>query len=112
MNEYAPDAWQVIKIIGPEETIYKLFSTWYGGYTQGDSWKLNSGITSIKKVGKVYEVTGYSGSIYTVPAHEHCYRTTAWTGSVLAQMIEKSEYEIEVLPFNTNWENLINEREV
>ena len=109
MNEYAPDAWQVIQISTPDETIYKLFSTWYGGYTQGDSWRLNSGITSMKKIGKVYEVNGYSGSVYTVPDHESTYRTTVYTGSVLANLIEKSEYEIKVLPFNTDWENLIGE---
>ena len=109
MNEYAPDAWQVIQIKGPNETIYKLFSTWYGGYLSGDSWRLNSGIVSMKKVGKVYEVTGASGSVYTVPDHESTYRTTAYTGSVLANFIEKSEYEIKVLPFNTDWENLIGE---
>jgi hypothetical protein len=106
MNEYAPDAWQVIQISTPDETIYKLFSTWYGGYLTGDSWKLNSGITSMKKIGKVYEVTGYSGSIYRVPNHEHCYRTSVYTNSVLANLIEKSEYEIKVLPYDTDWENL------
>jgi hypothetical protein len=106
MNEYAPDAWQVIQISTPDETIYKLFSTWYGGYLTGDAWKLNSGIVSMKKVGKVYEVTGHSGSIYRVPNHEHCYSTSAYTNSVLANLIEKSEYEIKVLPFDTDWENL------
>jgi hypothetical protein len=107
MNEYAPDAWQVIEIKGPNETIHKLFSTWYGGYLSGDAWKLNSGITSMKKVGKVYEVTGASGSIYRVPNHEHCYCTSAYTNSVLANLIEKSEYEIKVLPYDTDWENLV-----
>jgi len=120
MNEYAPDYWQVIRIITPTEDIYKLFSSWVGGYANGDSWRMNSGITGIKKVEKVlqmthgpktvtiaYEITGYSGSVYTVPAKDNCYRTTAYTGSVLARMIEKSEYEIQVMPFDTNWENII-----
>ena len=107
MNEYAPDAWQVIEINTPTETIYKLFSTWYGSYLNGESWKLNSGITNMKKVGKVYEVTGHSGSVYTVPAYENTYRTTAYTGSVLNQLIKKSEYKIRVLPYNTEWEKLV-----
>jgi hypothetical protein len=108
MNEYAPDAWKVIKIVTPTETVYKLFSTWYGSFTQGDSWRLNSGITNIKKAGKVYEITGYSGSVYTVPVHENCYRTTAYTGNILKNLIENAkDIEVHVLPFDTDWENLI-----
>ena len=106
MNMYGPDAWQIIEINGPKGKIYKLFSTWYGGYLGGDSWRLNSGIVRMEKVGKVYEVTGVSGSVYTVPDHESTYRTTLYTGSVLNQMIEKSEYEIKVMPFDTDWEKL------
>lgn len=124
MNEYAPDYWQVIRIVTPTETIYKLFSSWVGGYANGDSWRLNSGITGIKKVEKVfqmthgpktlpiaYEITGHSGSVYTVPARENCYRTTAYTGNILQSMIDKVEneieYEIQVLPFDTDWEKLV-----
>jgi hypothetical protein len=36
-------------------------------------------------------------------------RTTAYSGSVLANLIEKSPVEIQVLPFDTNWEELLNE---
>ena len=118
MNEYAPDYWQVIKIVTPTETIYKLFSSWVGGYTNGDSWKLNSGITGIKKVEKVlhmthgpktvtisYEITGYSGSVYSVPAKDNCYRTTGYTGGILQSIIDR--IKAEILPFDTDWENLV-----
>lgn len=118
MNEYAPDYWQVIRIVTPTETIYKLFSSWVGGYANGDSWRLNSGITGIKKVEKVfqmthgpktlpiaYEITGHSGSVYTVPARENCYRTTAYTQGILQSIIDRTK--AEVLPFDTDWEKLV-----
>lgn len=109
MNQYNPDAWQVIKISTENGPLYKVFGTWYGGYVQSESWRLNSGIMSVRKNGKMLEFVGHSGSVYGVPNHEHCYRTTAYSGSVLANLIEKSPVEIQVLPFDTNWEELLNE---
>jgi len=118
MNEYAPDYWQVIRLVNGNETIYKLFSSWVGGYVNSDSWKLNSGITSIKKVEKVlqmthgpktvtiaYDVAGVSGSVYRVPARENCYRTTVYTSGILQNIMNKTN--AEVLSFDTDWENLV-----
>lgn len=108
MSINSPDYWQVIRISSPEEgPIYKVFATWVGGYTKGESWKLNSGITEVRFVEPPYiEFVGWSGSVYNVVNDDSCYRTTAYSGSVLANMIEKSPYEIQVLPFDTNWKDL------
>lgn len=109
MSIYNPDYWQVIRIDSPEEgRIYKVFATWVGGYTQGDSWKLNSGITEVRFNKPPYiEFVGWSGSIYNVVNYEQCYRTTAWTGSLLADMIKKAPCEIQILPFDTDWKQLL-----
>jgi len=106
---HQPDYWQVIKIQTPDEgPIFKVFATWVGGYTQGDAWKLNSGITEVRFNEPPYiEFVGYSGSSYIVTNDEACYRTTAWTGSVLANIINKSECEVEILPFNTKWSKIL-----
>jgi hypothetical protein len=104
---YNPDAWQILKISTEDEPIYKVFGTWVGGFTAGESWRLNSGITAIRENGKLLEFEGYSGSTYVVPNHEHCYRTTTYSGSVLANIIAKSSHEIQVLPFDTNWKELL-----
>jgi hypothetical protein len=56
------------------------------------------------------EFHGYSGSIYKCINEEHLYRTTAYTYSVLESMIKKAEVvsaKIEVLPFETNFEELV-----
>jgi len=68
MSIYSPDAWVVVKLSGdavPDGVLYKILAGWKGGYTSGDSWKLNSGITKIEETEHVFNVYGYSGSIYS-----------------------------------------------
>ena len=104
---YRPDIWQVIEITSPTETIYKVFATWYGGYTAGEQWKLNSGITQVNLQDNTVEFTGTSGSVYICPRHGSAYRTTAYSYGILKQFLESKEYAIRVLPYDTNWEKLV-----
>ena len=66
MNEYTPDVWVVLEFDAPqlETPIRKVFAGWYGGFAGSNSWKLNSGITKVRKVDGWFEFDGYSGSIY------------------------------------------------
>lgn len=65
-----PDKWTIVKL--PDNNGYKVLAQWSGGYTQGDSWKLNSGIvkvtTETNMVGdrenRYYLFHGYSKSVY------------------------------------------------
>jgi hypothetical protein len=41
-----------------------VFAGWYGGYLNGDSWKLSSGITSVEEFEDRFEFMNYSGSLY------------------------------------------------
>lgn len=62
---YTPDSWYLVKIVSEEHgVIYKVLASWYGGFTQGDSWKLSSGIESVS-VEPPNEVT--SSAVYTMP---------------------------------------------
>lgn len=68
MTEYNPDSWVVIKITHEDQTFYKVLGGWGGGYLDGDSWRLNSGIEKCE-----YDVAndkwcfyGSSGSVYAV----------------------------------------------
>lgn len=54
--------WMIVKV---GDGLFKLFRTQSGGYLDGDSWYLNSGIKSIKCDDKFYIFNGYSGSSYT-----------------------------------------------
>lgn len=63
MFEYTPNEWVLIKI-GGDTPHYKVFGAWRGGYTTGDSWRMNSGVTSVKKEGNYFIFNGKSGSVY------------------------------------------------
>lgn len=66
MAEYTPDSWVILKITPKDEpVIYKVLAGWYGGFANGDSWKLNSGITAFTENGDQIGFVGESGSVYT-----------------------------------------------
>ena len=92
MSTYTPDAWVIIKIITPQETLFKVLAGWYGGFANGDSWKVNSGITSVVETEHSYEFSGYSGSTYV--CHKTAERLTGLTASILNSFQEQSK-EVE-----------------
>lgn len=62
---YTPDRWVIVKIQAEGQgPYYRVFAGWYGGFTQGDSWKLSSGIEKSVDKGDYYEFYNTSGSIY------------------------------------------------
>ena len=104
MANYTPDKWVVIKITHTEGTVYKVFASWYGGYTGGDSWKLNSGITRVEEENDCYVFAGSSGSTYTC-RKEH-YGTNLYGHSVLSNIIENavgSGVTVEILDSTTQF---------
>lgn len=88
--DYKPDAWKIMRIVNNGETLYKVFATWYGSFTDGDKWKLNSGIEEVEIEDDNFIVYGYSGSVYVLPKQEACYRTTAYTEGILRNMINRA----------------------
>ena len=109
--EIKPDKWIVIKI-GVSEPIYKVFASWYGGYLDGDSWKINSGISEVQKEGDHIDFHGYSGSCYR--CHKNNYGISSYGERILDSMMNHPDlpggekYKIEIMDETTNWETLIN----
>ena len=66
-NTYSFDGFALLKITDQEETYFKVFGSRSGGYLDGDSWRLNSGVASVKKDDNYYYFRGESGSCYKVP---------------------------------------------
>lgn len=70
MSYYYPDKFSILKITSPTLgiLIYKVLGGWNGSFTTGESWRLNSGIESVKVQQTPeyleYEFYGYSGSVY------------------------------------------------
>jgi hypothetical protein len=89
MSEYIPERWVVIEFVTPEETIRKVFAGWYGGYLDGDSWKLNSGNKSERELDDRWEFDGYSGSTYV--CHKSAYGLSGYMSSLLSGWIKQAE---------------------
>jgi len=108
MSEYIPDKWVVVKIEGKDVPLtYKVFACWYGGFLNGDSWKMNSGIKKVTKKKNCWYFEGFSGSVYE--CYKERYRTNMYGGGVLKDIIERSKQvsvAVEVVNKNTNWEKL------
>jgi hypothetical protein len=88
MSNYTPDRWVVIKISHGENIVYKVFACWYGGYAGGDSWKMNSGITSVVEENNYYVFSGASGSTYT--CHKEHYGVNLYGQGVLSSLIAQA----------------------
>jgi len=105
MSDYNPDKWVVVKITGKDTPpVHKVFASWYGGYLDGDSWKLNSGITRAYEDGQRVMFDGSSGSTYA--CHKASYGTNLYGQGVLNNLIDKIERAggtCSILSEETNW---------
>ena len=79
---YTPDRWVVLEINNGTEIINKVFAGWYGGYLDGDEWKLNSGNVKEEEFDDRWEFTGHSGSVYV--CYKNAYGISGYMSSVLA----------------------------
>ena len=85
-NNYHPDRWILVEIKG-DDPHYKVFGCWSGGYLDGDSWRMNSGITEVHETDTSYNFVGSSGSTYY--CNKESYGLTAYGGGVVAQYENK-----------------------
>ena len=104
-----PEKWLILSIEKEgEDTIYKVFAQWIGGYTDGDSWKMNSGISRVEEEGDYFKFYGASGSCYECA--KPIYGTgTSYTTGVLNNLIKRAKEvggTITILPSDTNWLNI------
>ena len=90
MSEYTPDRWVMLEITGVDsKPIRKIFAGWYGGYTGGDSWRLNSGVTNatIDDDEGYYKFEGQSNSVYY--CHVNTHGMSSYMFSVLTKWREQ-----------------------
>lgn len=64
MSTYTPDLWSIVKVTLNGNTHYRVFASWYGGFSSGDSWKLSSGTTGCSIFKDAYLLRQESGSLY------------------------------------------------
>lgn len=110
MTTYNPDKWVLLKFKHNGKIVYKVLASWYGGFANGDSWKLNSGCTKIEEDGQLYRFHGSSGSVYQV--HKATYGMSSYTHGIYAsfqKQIEDNgdpETTMELMPEDTNFMEL------
>jgi hypothetical protein len=100
MSEYTPDNWVMIKLAGPEGPKYKVLAGWSGGYLDGDSWRLNSGVTAVHEDEAFYYFYGSSGSCYRCSKDSY---TLRMNNAHIWQVMDDSEQEAELMPADTDW---------
>ena len=66
-----------------------MLGGWSGGYLDGDSWRLNSGIVDVEETADSFIFIGGSGSRYICDKTQECLRMN--TAGIWKQMQEVSE---------------------
>jgi hypothetical protein len=105
MTEYNPDSWVVIKMTNKDQTFYKVLGGWSGGYLNGSSWRLNSGITRAEydASNDRWKFYGSSGSVYN--CWPESYGLKMSIAPTWDQMKAMYPDQVELLD-NRNWEEM------
>lgn len=94
MTQYTPDNWVILKVKG-DDPHYRVLAGWSGGYLDGDSWRMNSGITRSEFDGDYWYFYGSSGSCYK--CYLDSYRLSGMTTGIYSQLKDKHGDKIELL---------------
>lgn len=89
MLYHTPDNWVILKIIQDSTVVYKILGGWSGGYLHGDSWRINSGVSSIEEDSNYYYFFGHSGSCYK--CHKDQERLSLITNSVFQNLMKSTQ---------------------
>ena len=99
----SPDVWVVVELSGlkVENRYHRILAGWYGGFANGDSWKMSSGITKIVDRDTHWEIHNTSGSIYK--CHKDLERFSGYTQNVYHSYQEENCDDIRMthVPFES-----------
>ena len=98
-----PDNWVVLKIAG-KDPHYRILAGWSGGYLDGDSWKLNSGIVPVFEHKRSFKFVGFSKSVYLCSKLSYGLRMN---NSYVWEKLKKVHGDkISIMPVDTDWVNM------
>lgn len=100
---YYPDNWVILKFMG-DDPHYRVLAGWSGGYTTGDSWRMNSGITSVEETEDSFIFRGSSGSAYV--CGKYLYRLRMNNAYIWNQLKELHGDKVELMDEDTDWLNM------
>lgn len=104
MCTYYPDGWVVLKITTDKEVFYKVMACWRSSYTEGESWRMNSGIVAAYTSDKEISFIGRTGSRYICRAGS--YGISYYARGILERLIGSGIGKVELMPKDTDWVNL------
>lgn len=82
-----PDTWIIIEIEYKGIQMSKVLSGWYGGYLDGDSWRLSSNISKTTEYDDHYIVEHDSGTTYKL--NKGCNKFSQLTGTIYCDLETK-----------------------
>ena len=100
---YSPNNWVVIKYKGADPH-YRILAGWSGGYMDGDSWRMNSGITRVEVTEDSFLFYGASGSCYECNKQSYCLRMN--NAHIWTALKEGVGDYVELMPEDTDWLNV------
>jgi hypothetical protein len=105
-DDYTPHSWVVVNITNNGQTFNKVLAGWSGGYLDNDSWRMNSGITSVGEEDNYWLFYGASGSVYR--CNKDCYGVRGEAARVLHNLLAKNSDTVNsvVLDENTDWRSI------
>jgi hypothetical protein len=103
MTEYTPDNWVIFKLKG-DDPHYRVLGGWSGGYLDGDSWRMNSGIIRVDDADGHWLFYGSSGSVYRCNKRSFMLRMN--NAGVWTRLQELHGDKVEMMPEDTDWLNM------
>jgi hypothetical protein len=103
MRNYFPDNWVVVKLKG-DDPHYRVLAGWSGGYTTGNSWRMNSGIVRVTEDKHCFNFYGSTGSCYQCRKTSYCLRKN--NAYIWSQLQEQHGDKVEMMPEDTDWMNM------
>ncbi len=103
---HKPDNWVVIKFEG-KTPHYKILGGWSGGYLDGDSWRMNSGIVRVEEDEEDknrLNFYGASGSCYS--CHKESYTLRMNNAFVWAKLNEQHGDKVTLMDEDTDWSKM------
>ena len=94
------DNWVIIKLKG-DDPHYRVLAGWSGGYTTGDSWRINSGIVEVNETDDYYYFKGSSGSEYRCNKESYTLRMN--NAHIWTQLQKLHGDKVEMMPEDTDW---------
>lgn len=98
------DNWVIVEIQDDDGSVagWKVLAGWSGGYLDGNSWRMNSGIKDWYITPNTYIFEGYSGSEYICPKDREGIRMNI--ANVVKQLEDSGKAKIiSMETFMENW---------